>query len=430
MPWQGLTPGMRLHIRHTATVAALALILAACGGGIDDASTETAGSAGTNEPSISVTQPDETTVGETTSTPEPAVAPPEGPSALDAAPNGLTGEGFPEPLIDTERLLQGQVPDGIPSIDTPRFVRIDAADEWLTDDEAVVILDINGDVRAYPIQILMWHEIVNDTVGEVPVAITYCPLCNSAVTYERRVDGHLTTFGTSGFLFNSALVMYDRATESLWTHFDGTAVAGVRTSTRLEPISSPLLAWADFKNAHPDGLVLDVERTGHSRPYGSNPYTGYDNPDSFPFLFDGEVDDRADAKQRVVGVNVDGFSMAWTLEVISGDGPTTTHATVGNSPVVVFWKPGQASALDASGVDAGRDVGSVRVFRPKVESQSLTFEPTDDTFVDAETGSEWNILGEAINGPLAGEKLKPVAHLDTFWFAWLSYNPATEFMGS
>jgi hypothetical protein len=421
---------MRPYLQHTATVAALALILAACGGGLDDAATETTTPAATAEPSTSIVPPEETTATEATSTTIPPVAAPDGPSALDAAPNGLTGEGFPDPLIDTERLLQGQVPDGIPAIDTPRFVRIDAADEWLSDDEAVVILDINGDVRAYPIQILMWHEIVNDTVGEVPVAVTYCPLCNSAVSYERRVDGHLTTFGTSGFLFNSALVMYDRATESLWTHFDGTAVAGVRTGTRLEPISSPLLAWADFKNAHADGLVLDVERTGYNRPYGSNPYSGYDNPESFPFLFDGEVDDRATAKQRVVGVNVDGFSMAWTLEVISGEGPTTTHAAVGTNAVVVFWKPGQASALDSSAIAAGRDVGSVRVFRPQIESQSLTFESTDDGFVDAETGSEWNILGEAINGPLAGEKLEPVAHLDTFWFAWLSYNPATEFMGS
>ncbi|NNC40256.1 MAG: DUF3179 domain-containing protein, partial [Acidimicrobiia bacterium] len=276
---------MRPYLQHTATAAALALILAACGGGLDDGATETTAPAATTEPSTSIAPPDETTATETTPTMIPPVAPPDGPSALDAAPNGLTGEGFPDPLIDTERLLQGQVPDGIPAIDTPRFVRIDAADEWLSDDEAVVILDINGDVRAYPIQILMWHEIVNDTVGEVPVAITYCPLCNSAVSYERRVDGHLTTFGTSGFLFNSALVMYDRATESLWTHFDGTAVAGVRTGTRLEPISSPLLAWADFKNAHADGLVLDVERTGHNRPYGSNPYSGYDNPESFPFLF-------------------------------------------------------------------------------------------------------------------------------------------------
>jgi hypothetical protein len=421
---------MRLRIRHTATVAALALILAACGAGVDDAATETTISADTTEPSIAGTQPEETTVTETTSPPGPAVAPPEGPSALDAAPNGLSGDGFPEPLIDTQRLIQGQVPDGIPAIDTPRFVRIDGADEWLSDDEAVVILYINGDARAYPIQILMWHEIVNDTVGDVPVAITYCPLCNSAVSYERRIDGHLTTFGTSGFLFNSALVMYDRATESLWTHFDGTAVAGVRTGTRLEPISSPLLAWADFKNAYPDGLVLDVLRTGHSRPYGSNPYSGYDNPDSFPFLFDGEVDDRAAAKQRVVGVNVDGFSMAWTLEIISGEGPTTTHATVGIAPVVVFWKPGQASALDSSGVAAGRDVGSVRVFRPQVEEQNLTFEPTENGYVDSETGSEWNILGEATAGPLAGETLEPIPHLDTFWFAWLSYNPATELKGS
>jgi hypothetical protein len=421
---------MKLSIRHLAAVAALGLVLAACGdgSGLDsptfETSTDAVGATGEAPDST------ETTTPQTTTSPSGTAPAPEGPSALDAAPAGLSDPDFPEPLIDTDRLLQGQVPDGIPSIDRPQFVRVEAADEWLTDDEALVIIEIDGDVRGYPVQILIWHEIVNDVVGEVPVAITYCPLCNSAVTYERTIDGHLTTFGTSGFLFNSALVMYDRATESLWTHFDGKAIAGVRTGFRLQPVSSPLLAWADFKAAHPDGLVLDVERTGHNRPYGSNPYVGYDDPGSFPFLFDGDVDDRAPAKQRVVGVNLNGTSMAWALEAISGAGPTATHDSVGDASVVILWKPGQSSALDAAGIGAGRDVGSVGVFRPEVDGQHLTLEAGGDGFEDIETGSSWNILGEAISGPLEGKKLEPIAHLDTFWFAWLSYNPATGFSGT
>ena len=421
---------MKLRIRHLAAVAALGLVLAACGDetSLDaptlDTSADTVGA--TSEVPVSAG----TTTPQTTTSANETAQAPEGPSALDAAPDGLAGSGFPEPLIDTDRLLQGQVPDGIPSIDQPRFVRVEAADEWLTDDEAIVVIEIDGDVRAYPVQILIWHEIVNDVVGEVPVAITYCPLCNSAVTYERRIDGHLTTFGTSGFLFSSALVMYDRATESLWTHFDGRAIAGVRTGSRLQPVSSPLLAWGDFRAAHPDGLVLDVERTGHNRPYGSNPYVGYDDKGSFPFLFDGDVDDRAPAKQRVVGVNLNGTAMAWALETISGAGPTATHDSVGDASLVILWKPGQSSALDAAGIDAGRDVGSVGVFRPEIDGRPLTFEPAADGFEDVETGSSWNILGEAISGPLEGKKLEAIAHLDTFWFAWLSYNPATGFSGS
>ena len=401
---------------------------AACGAGTEVVS-ESSFDLSTEETSTSAADGIEPT----TSTPgEPAttVTAAEGPSALDAAPNGLSGDGLPEPLIDTDRLLQGQVPDGIPAIDSPRFVDAGEANEWLSEDEPVVVLDIDGDVRAYPVQILMWHEIVNDTVGEVPVAISYCPLCNSAVTYERRIEGRLTTFGTSGFLFNSALVMYDRETESLWTHFDGRAVAGVRTGVELTPISSPLLAWADFLAAHPDGKVLDVERTGHNRPYGSNPYVGYDDVGSFPFLFDGEVDDRAPAKQRVVGVNLEGTSTAWTLDAISDPAPTVTTGIVGQTNVVLFWNPGQSSALDASGVATGRDVGSVGVYIPRADGMSLTFESLEDGFRDLETGSLWNVLGQAVEGELSGERLTAIPHLDTFWFAWLSYNPATELISS
>lgn len=422
---------MRRPLRIISAPAVFALVLAACGSGVTGPEPVDTGAVTTVTGALPAPQnsPDDT-AGGSTSTSATSASPPEGPSALDAAPNGLTGDGFPEPLIDTSRLIQGQVPDGIPAIDTPRFIDVPSADDWLADDEPVVVLDVNGDVRAYPVQILIWHEIVNDVVGDLPVAITYCPLCNSAVTYERRVGGHPTTFGTSGFLFNSALVMYDRATESLWTHFNGTAVAGVRTGIRLKPVSSPLLAWSDFRAAHPAGLVLDVERTGHNRPYGSNPYVGYDDPASFPFLFDGEVDERANAKDRVIGVNIDGVAVAWRLDEVAGAQSTVTPGTVGGVSVVILWKPGQSSALDASGIASGRDVGSVGVFLPELDGSPLTLEPGGDGFVDAETGTEWNILGEAVAGPRSGAKLEAVPHLDTFWFAWLAYNPATALVES
>lgn len=414
---------MRSYIRNITAIAAFGLVAVACGAG----SGESTATSTTARDSATTTTQEDTPV--TTDRIPTSIPTSDGPSALDVAPDGLSDAGFPKPLIDTDRLIQGQVPDGIPAIDQPRFVDVAAAEEWMTDAEALVVLDINGDVRAYPVQILIWHEIVNDTVGDVPVAITYCPLCNSAVTYERRIDGRTTTFGTSGFLFSSALVMYDRDTESLWTHFDGVAVAGIRTGTRLEAISSPLLAWADFKVAYPDATVLDVERTGHSRPYGSNPYVGYDDIVSYPFLFDGDVDDRAPAQQRVVGVNLDGVARAWTLEAISGDGPTATHDSVANTPVVILWKPGQSSALDESSIGGGRDVGSVGVFRSEIDGRTLTLEARDDAFRDVETGSTWDVLGRAVAGPLVGQILEPIAHLDTFWFAWLSYNPATDFVG-
>jgi len=291
--------------------------------------------------------------------------------------------------------------------------------------EAVVALEVNGDARAYPVRAMVWHEIVNDTVGGTPVSVTYCPLCNSAITYIRVVRGVETTFGTSGRLFASALVMYDRATESLWTHFDGRAVVGLLTGEELEPIASPLMAWEDFAAAYPEGSVLDWTATGFRRDYGSNPYVGYDDPDSDPFLFRGLVDDRARAKQRVVGIAIADEAVAYSLSVLADGEASATNVTVGGQDLTIFWKMGQASALDSSAIDEGKDVGSVGVFIPEVDGRQLTFNGEGTAFVDEETGSEWTITGRAVSGPLEGSQLERVEHLDTFWFAWSTYRPGT-----
>jgi hypothetical protein len=332
---------------------------------------------------------------------------------------------FPAPLVDpTEIISGGPPPDGIPPIDEPQFQSIEESNDTLAETEPVIALEVNGEARAYPIEILIWHEIVNDTVGGVPVAVTYCPLCNSAVTYERTIQGVEITFGTSGRLYASALVMYDRATESLWTHFDGRAVVGALTGEQLRPISSPLLAWKDFKTAYPDAQVLSRD-TGFSRSYGQNPYFGYDDPETDPFLFRGTVDDRAIAKQRVVGVTVDDASAAFTLGAISGGDARATNATVGQSDVTVFWLAGQNSALQDTVTSDGRDVGSVAVFDATVDGLTLTFTTDGSTFVDEETGSTWDITGRALRGPQQGSRLEPIPHLDTFWFAWSTYQPET-----
>lgn len=393
---------MRLQI--LGLLVGVAIVLAACGG--------TGGTEPTEETSPATTSPPVTL--------EPGA---EVASALD----NMEDPSFPEPLIDPNEIISGgPPPDGIPSIDDPQVVSVEKADEWIGTNEPVIYLEMNDEVHAYPIQILVWHEIVNDTVGGVPVAVTYCPLCNSAVSFRREVNGQVTTFGTSGRLFASALVMYDRATESLWTHFDGRAVVGALTGAQLEPISSPLVGWSDFKESFPDAKVLDREATGHNRPYGENPYAGYDNPDSQPFLFRGEVDDRAKAMQRVVGVAVDDAAKAWSLDGLMDGAASATNADVGETPVVILWKEGQASALEAGRVVSGRDVGSAAVFSPLVDGERLTFSVKDGKFVDDQTGSQWDITGKAVSGELAGQSLEQIHHMDTFWFAWSTYQPETE----
>ena len=395
----------------------IALVAAACGG---------TGDVGTPE-ETSTTSIDPTT---TSDDPTPTTAAagaaqgvlPEGPSALVS----MRHDDFPDPLVPIEEIISGgPPPDGIPPIDNPVFLPVAENLEILDPAEPVVALEIEGDARAYPIRAMVWHEIVNDTVGGVPVSVTYCPLCNSAVTYIREIDGVETTFGTSGRLFASALVMYDRATESLWTHYDGRSVVGMLAGTQLEAVPSPLLSWGDFRENHPTGQILDWTQTGHNRDYGRNPYYGYDDPGTFPFLFRGTVDDRAVAKQRVVGIAVDGAASAFALDSVSGGAARATNATVGERPIVIFWKAGQSSALDAVDQVNGRDVGSVGVFDPVVDGDLLTFDAEGDSFVDEQTSSVWSITGEAIEGPLAGTQLERLEHLDTFWFAWATYQPDT-----
>lgn len=347
---------------------------------------------------------------------------PIGPSALDT----MAASVFPDPLVDTEEIISGgPPPDGIPPIDQPEFIDVGDNLDVLHEDEPVVSLEISGDVRAYPVRVMIWHEIVNDVVGGVPVAITYCPLCNSAATYDRRIKGVETTFGTSGRLFASALVMYDRATESLWTHYNGEAIVGLLAGERLSEYASPLLSWGEFRSEYPDGRVLDWTRTGFDRDYGRNPYVGYDDPEGTPFLFRGALDDRARALERVVGVEIDGSSAAFPLSAVRGGGARATNTVVGTTRIVILWRTGQVSALDSESIDEGTDVGSTGVFQPISGGKPLTFAAVEDGFVDLETQSTWTITGRATAGPLEGAKLARIPHFDTFWFAWSTYQPET-----
>jgi hypothetical protein len=349
-----------------------------------------------------------------------AASPPEAvPSALDDPRD----DSFPESLVDPGDLRSGgPPPDGIPSIDEPKFLRAGEVG-FLADTEPVLALEVGDEARAYPVQVLIWHEIVNDTVDGVPVTVTYCPLCNSAIAYDRRLGERVLEFGTSGMLFNSALVMYDRQTESLWSHFTGDAVIGHLAGERVEVFPMATVSWVDWRDAHPDGLVLSRD-TGFDRDYGRNPYPGYDDVDSSPFLFDGEVDGRLAAMERVVGIERDGDAVAVRLDELADRG--VVEVDLAGTRFVVWVRPGAVSALDAGSVAGGREVGATGVFEPVAGDRPLSFERDGDGFVDDETGSRWNMLGKAVDGPLEGTVLQPVAHVDTFWFAWASFQPDTE----
>ncbi len=325
--------------------------------------------------------------------------------------------------IDYSEILSGGPPrDGIPSIDDPKFITPEEAATWLADNEPVIAFEWNGDARAYPLQILTWHEIVNDIVGDLPVLITFCPLCNSAIVFDRTINGETFEFGTSGLLRNSDLVMYDRTTESLWQQLTGDAIVGDMVGTRLKFLPSSLISFADFREAHPNGKVLSRD-TGYNRRYGENPYVGYDQIGQNPFLFTGPIDGRLPAMERVVTVSLNDTDVAYPLSVLSELG--VINDTINDTAVVVFHKPGTASALGAQIIAQAEDVGATGVFERTVDDQTLTFRRDGDNFVDEETGTTWNILGQAITGPLASTQLTPVVHGDHFWFSWAAFKPDT-----
>ena len=324
--------------------------------------------------------------------------------------------------IEYHDLLSGGPPrDGIPPIDQPKFIENQLAAQWLKPNDPVIALEINGDARAYPLQILTWHEIVNDVVGEIPVTITFCPLCNSAIVFKRNHQGITYDFGTSGLLRHSDLVMYDRQTESLWQQFTGEAIVGVMTGEQLMMIPSGLIGFEQFQAAYPAGKILSKE-TGYSREYGRNPYPGYDDIRNNPFLFRDPLDERLPAMARVVTVSDGKYHNAYPVELLEKLG--VIHHQLGNQAVVIFHQDGVSSALDTTRIANGDDVGATGVFVPLVGKQELTF-VKERGFVDEQTGSHWNIVGQAILGPLKGKQLERLVHADQFWFSWGAFRPDT-----
>lgn len=268
--------------------------------------------------------------------------------------------------IDYSEILSGGPPkDGIPSIDRPEFIPV-AKVENLSPTEPVVGLTVNGEARAYPLRILTWHEIVNDSIGGKPVAVTYCPLCNSAIVFDREVGGDVLEFGTTGKLRNSDLVMYDRTTESWWQQFLGEAIVGELTGTKLKMLPSRLESWERFAARHPEGQVLIPNNEG-MRSYGRNPYEGYDTS-SYPFLYRGEMPEGIEPMARVVAVG----KQAWSMNLLRSGG------RIESGDLVLTWEQGQNSALDHSQIAKGRDVGNVIVQRS--QNGELVDVPYDVTF--------------------------------------------------
>ncbi len=253
-------------------------------------------------------------------------------------------------IADWTEIMSGGPPrDGIPALSDPKITAV--GDETrIGDREPVIAVEIAGAVpRAYPVRYLIWHEIVNDTVGGVPVAVTFCPLCNSAATFDRRTGAGVLSFGVTGKLRNSDMVMYDHETESWWQQAIGRAVVGELTGMQLKTLPTWMESWDAFRARNPRGEVMD--QPAYPRSYGMNPYRNYDSA-ARPFLYSGKNPPHGISPlMRVVRVG----DRAWPLDRLAREGE------VKEAGVTISWHAGQASALDSGRISKSRDVGSIRV---------------------------------------------------------------------
>jgi hypothetical protein len=343
-------------------------------------------------------------------------------------PPGATDQfstDFSRHTVSYSEILSGGPPkNGIPAIDQPTFVSVAEANSWLKEVEPVILIEVGEQARAYPIQILIWHEIVNDTIGDLPLVVTFCPLCNTAIAFERNFAGQVLDFGTTGRLRYSNLIMYDRQTETWWQQATGEAIAGEHAGAQLQFYPAAMISWEAFKTAHPDGSVLSRE-TGYDRTYGQNPYPGYDDVSRPLFLYEGpQTPEVLPAVARVLTVDLNGEAVAYPYGILKD--LQVINDSLGGQSIAVFWATGTASPLDGGLIAGGRDIGSAAAYSRVLEGRDLNFQLIDGRIYDQETGSEWNVLGEALGGELAGKQLAPVVAINHFWFSWAAFKPETR----
>ena len=334
---------------------------------------------------------------------------------------------FERHTVPLEEIMPGGPPkDGIPPIDEPRFVGVEAAGEWIDAREPVIVLSAEGETKAYPLQILTWHEIVNDTIAGRPVAVTFCPLCNASIVFDRRLGHRVLDFGTTGKLRKSDLVMWDRQTESWWQQFTGKAIVGELAGATLERIPAALVAFEDLRAAYPNAAVLSRD-TGHRRPYGQNPYRGYDSTTDQPFLFRDPVDPRLPPMERVLAVSHQGRYKLYPLSALEEE--TVLNDEVAGLAVVVLSRGGMLSVLDQGQIAASRRVPAAVAYDRRLDGRVLEFERRGARVVDTQSASTWDLFGTALDGPLRGRRLRQADEGVHFAFAWLAFRPDSTVHG-
>ncbi len=333
--------------------------------------------------------------------------------------------------IRAEEIVWGGVPyEGIPALDQPRAIDAGSAG-YLEDGEPVFGVMLGGEARAYPLRILDWHELSNDTLGGVPFALSYCTLCGAAIAYRAEApDGETYTFGSSGFLMRSNKLMVDRQTQTLWNQLTGRPVLGplAKHSWKLERLPIVVTTWAAWRARHPETSVLSLD-TGFRRPYQVGAAYGsyFASPDTmFPVRDPGA---RLARKARVFALDLDGQPKAYPLQRLTE--ARVVNDRVGGTAVVLV---SDAAEIDVVGqsvrtreVSRWKSGAAVRAYRAGEHrfSRPATTDPAGLTQLLDEHGRPWRITEEALVGP-DGERAPRLAGHLSYWFAWSSYFPKTE----
>lgn len=306
-------------------------------------------------------------------------------------------------------------------IDHPRWMSVNEV-TWLADKSPVIVLVNEDSARAYPIVVLMEHGIVNDMLGTEPIAVTYCMLCNAPIVYQRTVNNVVLRFSATGTVNNSGFVMWDDQTESWWQQFTGQAIVGQYVGVSLVVVPSQVVGYRVFRDRYRDGKVLTGDVNKPPMSYGANPFVSYDsNPQ--PFMYSAPSDDRLFPTERVLAGVVSGQAVAYPFSILSRVG--VVNDTVNGMPIVVLWQAGANSTHDQASVENSKDVGMAALFMRVFDGQALTFAYDEGRIIDTQTGSVWNIFGEAIEGELTGAILPPMNGSSCFWFSWAEYYPDT-----
>ena len=318
-----------------------------------------------------------------------------------------TFNGSSVPLSEASERIILQLRDAIPPIETPKYTDVETADRWLKANDTVIGYVDGDEALAYPAKIMNYHEIVNENINGRPVLISYCPLCNSGIVYDRQLGDQVLEFGNTSALYQSDMVMYDRQTFSYWFQVGGDAIVGDLTGQRLTVLPTQFMTWAAWRETYPDSKVLSRD-TGFNRPYERDPFqslAGYLNRGRFAFpVGEAALDPALPAGERVISLVIADEARAYALEALAG---SVVNDEVGGQPVAII-------------VDEA-ETGSV--FSREVGDQTVTLAWDGSVLKDEETGSTWSAAGEAIEGPLKGRQLELLAARFSYWFAFVAAFP-------